>query len=58
LEEKYKDLKARGTKLHGEPEDVNDLGPSNLELQYRLQEAQRINQILSKSRDVQSKTLN
>ena len=58
LEEKYKDLKARGAKLNGEPEDVNDLGPSNMELQYRLQEAQRINQILSKSRDVQSKTLN
>lgn len=34
-----------------------DLAPENMNLQYKLQEAYRVNSILSKSRDVLSKTI-
>lgn len=37
--------------------DQYDLAPENMNLQYKLQEAQRVNSILVKSRDVLSKTI-
>ena len=37
--------------------DQYDLAPENMNLQYKLQEAYRVNSILAKSRDVLSKTI-
>lgn len=63
LEEKNRDLtnalrnKRPGAKDN--EEDLYDLAmiPVNMDLQYKLQEAQRVNNILFKSKEVQAKTI-
>lgn len=61
LEEKNRDLssKSKVGNVTNNNEDLSDMDmmPVNMDLQYKLQEVQRVNQILSKSRDVQTKTL-
>ena len=66
LEEKNRKLQEMITKVkngnmqttsNNDDMDQYDLAPENMNLQYKLQEAYRVNSILAKSRDVLSKTI-
>ncbi len=57
LKELIKNKNIQVTSYNNDSLDHYDLAPENMNLQYKLQEAQRINSILVKSRDVLSKTI-
>ena len=54
---KVKNGNMQTTSNNNDDMDQYDLAPENMNLQYKLQEAYRVNSILAKSRDVLSKTI-
>ena len=54
---KVKNGNMQTTSNNNDDLDQYDLAPENMNLQYKLQEAYRVNSILAKSRDVLSKTI-